>query len=231
MKTIGIIGGMSWESSLEYYRIINQITRERLGGLHSARSLMLSVDFAPIEALQSAGDWEGASREMVACARQLESGGADCVLIATNTMHRMYPAVQAAVSLPVLHIADAAAEKMRSQGMKKAGLLGTKFTMEMDFYSGRLMEKFGIETIIPNAQDREIVNRVIYQELVLGQINSASRVEFLRIIADLQRQGAQGVILGCTEIPLLVKQEDTDMPLLDTTYLHAESAVTFALAE
>ena len=231
MKTIGIIGGMSWESSLEYYRTINQITRERLGGLHSARSLMLSVDFAPIEALQSAGDWEGASREMVACARQLESGGADCVLIATNTMHLMYPAVQEAVNIPVLHIADAAAEKMQSRGMKKAGLLGTRFTMEMDFYSGRLQEKFGIETIIPNAQDRGIVNRVIYQELVLGQINSASRAEFLRIIADLQRQGAQGVILGCTEIPLLVKQEDTNMPLLDTTYLHAESAVKFALAE
>jgi aspartate racemase len=143
----------------------------------------------------------------------------------------MYPAVQEAVNIPVLHIADAAAEKMQSHGMKKAGLLGTRFTMEMDFYSGRLQDKFGIETIIPNAQDREIVNRVIYQELVLGQINSASRAEFLRIIADLQRQGAQGVILGCTEIPLLVKQEDTDLPLLDTTYLHAESAVTFALAE
>lgn len=231
MKTIGIIGGMSWESSLEYYRIINQITRERLGGLHSARSLMLSVDFAPIEALQSAGDWDGASREMVSCAHQLQSGGADCILIATNTMHLMYPAVQAAVSIPVLHIADAAAERMKAHGITKAGLLGTKFTMEMDFYSGRLQEKFGIETIIPNAQDREIVNRVIYQELVLGRIHSASRAEFLRIIADLQRQGAQAVILGCTEIPLLVKQDDTDIPLLDTTYLHAESAVTFALVE
>jgi aspartate racemase len=229
MKTIGIIGGMSWESSLEYYRIINQITRERLGGLHSARSLMLSLDFAPIEEMQADGRWDDATHVMIRCAHQLAAGGADCVLIATNTMHLMYPAVQEAISLPVLHIADAAGEKMRSQGIQKAGLLGTKFTMEMDFYSGRLKEKFGIETVIPNAADREIVNRVIYEELVVGKILTESRREFLRIIDELTRRGAQGIILGCTEIPLLVKQEHTSVPLFDTAYLHAESAVAFAL--
>ena len=231
MKTIGIIGGMSWESSLVYYRIINEVVRERLGGLHSAKSIMVSVDFAPIEAMQSAGDWAEATDEMVGCARQLELGGADCVLIATNTMHLMYPAVQKAVSIPVLHIADAAAQKIQTLGFDTAGLLGTKFTMEMDFYSGRLKEKFGMETVIPNAADREIVNRVIYQELVLGQIKEKSKKEFLRIIHDLHANGAQGVILGCTEIPLLVKQADTNLPLLDTTHLHAQSAVDFALSD
>jgi len=229
MKTIGIIGGMSWESSLVYYRIINEIVRERLGGLHSAKSLMISVDFALIEAMQSMGDWDGATEVMVNCARQLESGGADCVIIATNTMHLMYAAVQAAVSLPVIHIADAAAHRIRAVEINTVGLLGTKFTMEMDFYSGRLKENFGIETIIPEVADREIVNRVIYQELVLGQIKENSKKDFLRIIHDLRAKGAQGVILGCTEIPLLVKQEDTDLPLLDTTQLHAQSAVDFAL--
>ena len=229
MKTIGIIGGMSWESSLVYYRIINEIVRERLGGLHSAKSLMISVDFALIEAMQSMGDWDGATEVMVNCARQLESGGADCVIIATNTMHLMYAEVQAAVSLPVIHIADAAAHRIRAVEINTVGLLGTKFTMEMDFYSGRLKENFGIETIIPEVADREIVNRVIYQELVLGQIKENSKKDFLRIIHDLRAKGAQGVILGCTEIPLLVKQEDTDLPLLDTTQLHAQSAVDFAL--
>ena len=231
MKTIGIIGGMSWESSLVYYRIINEIVRERLGGLHSAKSLMVSVDFALIEAMQSSGDWSGATEVMIRCAHQLESGGADCVLIATNTMHLMFDAVQAAISLPVIHIADAAAQRIQSLTIKTIGLLGTKFTMEMDFYSGRLHDKFGSATVIPGESDREEVNRIIYQELVLGLISGKSKNEFLRIIADLRDKGAEGVILGCTEIPLLVKQEDTDIPLLDTTVLHAQSAVDFALRD
>jgi aspartate racemase len=229
MKTIGIIGGMSWESSLVYYRIINEIVRERLGGLHSAPSLMVSVDFAPIEAMQASGDWDGATEEMIRCARQLESGGAECVLIATNTMHLMFNAVQAAISLPMIHIADAAGQKIQSMGITTVGLLGTKFTMEMDFYSSRLREKFGIETIVPDAEDREIINQVIYKELVLGKINEESKKEYLRIIHNLHASGVQAVILGCTEIPLLVRQEDSEIPLLDTTYLHAQSAVDFAL--
>ncbi len=229
MKTIGIIGGMSWESSLVYYRIINEIVRERLGGLHSAPSLMVSVDFAPIEAMQASGDWDGATEEMIRCARQLESGGAECVLIATNTMHLMFNAVQEAISLPMIHIADTAGQKIQSMGITTVGLLGTKFTMEMDFYSGRLQKKFDIETIVPDAEDREIINRVIYQELVLGIIKEESKKEYLRIIHNLRTSGVQAVILGCTEIPLLVKQEDGDIPLLDTTYLHAQSAVDFAL--
>jgi aspartate racemase len=231
MKTVGIIGGMSWESSLEYYRIMNEITRDRLGGLHSARTLMLSIDFAPIEAMQSAGDWDSATSEMVDCAKHLEAGGADCVLIATNTMHLMFDAVQKAISIPALHIADAAARKIISSGLDTVGLLGTQFTMEMDFYSSRLKNKFAITTVIPEEADRVLVNRVIYEELVLGTIREESKQAFLAVIANLKRRGAQGIILGCTEIPLLVKQRDTDIPLFDTTYLHAECAVDFALKE
>ena len=181
--------------------------------------------------MQSSGDWSGATEVMIRCDHQLESGGADCVLIATNTMHLMFDAVQAASSLPVIHIADAAAQRIQSLTIKTIGLLGTKFTMEMDFYSGRLHDKFGIATVIPGESDREEVNRIIYQELVLGLISGKSKNEFLRIIADLRDKGAEGVILGCTEIPLLVKQEDTDIPLLDTTVLHAQSAVDFALRD
>lgn len=229
MKTVGIIGGMSWESSLEYYRIMNEITRDRLGGLHSARTLMLSIDFAPIEAMQSAGDWDSATSEMVDCAKHLEAGGADCVLIATNTMHLMFDAVQKAISIPALHIADAAARKIISSGLDTVGLLGTQFTMEMDFYSSRLKNKFAITTVIPEEADRVLVNRVIYEELVLGTIREESKHAFMGVIANLKRRGAQGIILGCTEIPLLVKQSDSDIPLFDTTYLHAECAVDFAL--
>jgi len=230
MKTIGIIGGMSWESSLEYYRIINQIIRERLGGLHSARSLMLSVDFSPIEKMQADGDWDSATQEMVQCAKHLEAGGADCILIATNTMHLMFDAVQEATSLPTLHIADAAAKKIRSMDLTTVGLLGTQFTMEMDFYTGRLEKKFGIRTLTPDRRDRGMINQVIYEELVLGKIKNESKQRFLRVIGKMQESGAQGIILGCTEIPLLVKQGDTSIPLFDTTYLHAESAVDFALS-
>lgn len=231
MKTIGIIGGMSWESSLEYYRIINEITRERLGGLHSAPSVMVSVDFAPIEAMQAAGEWEQATGVMVACARKLAAAGADCILIATNTMHLMYADVQASVAIPVLHIADAAAKRIQQLGILKVGLLGTKFTMEMDFYSGRLQEMFGIETLIPEEDDRKLINRIIYEELVVGKIKQESKMEFLRINDDLLKKGAGGIVLGCTEIPLLVKQEDTEAVLFDTTYLHAEYAVSFALED
>ncbi len=231
MKTIGIIGGMSWESSLEYYRIINEVTRNKLGGLHSARILMLSVDFAPIEEMQSEGRWDEATGEMVRCARQLESGGADCILIATNTMHLMYAAVQEAVTLPVLHIADAAAKKIADKGIKRVGLLGTRFTMEKDFYSGRLSDQFGITTLIPDEDDRKIVDRVIYEELVVGRIEAKSKAQFLRIMDNLHQNGAEGIILGCTEIPLLVDQDDCDVPIFDTTYLHALSAVEFALEQ
>ena len=231
MKTIGIIGGMSWESSLEYYRIINEIVRERMGGLHSARSLMISVDFAPIEEMQSTGRWDQATEEMIRCAQQLESGGADCILIATNTMHLMYDSVSEAIHLPVLHIADAAAKKIQEMGLNTVGLLGTRFTMEMDFYSGRLAKQFGIDTIIPETAAREMVDRVIYDELVLGEINEKSKKQFLSVINAMQDKGAKGVILGCTEIPLLVKQEDANIPIFDTAYLHAQSAVDFALSD
>lgn len=231
MKTIGIIGGMSWESSLEYYRIINEVTKSRLGGLHSSKSLMISVDFAPIEEMQSEGRWDDATVEMVKCARQLEKGGADFIIIATNTMHLMFPDVQDAVGISVLHIADAAANKIKEIGIKSIGLLGTKFTMEMDFYKGRLAEKYGIHVMIPNEKDRVIVNRVIYNELIVGDIKLESKQEYLRIIDDLVERGAEGIILGCTEIPLLVKQQDTVTPIFDTTYIHAETAVEIALGE
>jgi len=230
MKTIGIIGGMSWESSLEYYRIINELTRDRLGGLHSARLIMLSVDFAPIEKMQSEGRWDHATKEMVRSAQQLEKGGAECIMIATNTMHLMFEAVQGAVSIPALHIADTAGNKIREMGFNTVGLLGTKFTMEKDFYSGRLLENFGIHTLIPQDNDRKAVNAVIFEELVLGKIKETSKQLFHRIIRDLHEQGAQGIILGCTEIPLLVKQEETTIPLFDTTFLHAQAAVDFALS-
>ena len=231
MKTIGIIGGMSWESSLEYYRIINELTKERLGGLHSAKSLMLSVDFAHIEELQSAGRWEDATAEMVTCAKQLERGGADFLLIATNTMHLMFNDVQESVNIPCLHIADAAAGKIMEMGLNKVGLLGTQFTMEMDFYKGRLKEVFGIDVVIPDRDDRAEVNRVIYEELVVGRITPESRSTFKQVIDNLAGKGAEGVVLGCTEIPLLVKQEDASIPIFDTTFIHAEKAVDMALAE
>jgi aspartate racemase len=230
MKTIGLIGGMSWESSLEYYRIINETVRERLGGLHSAKCLMVSVDFAEIEVLQRAGRWEEATQAMIAAARQVQAGGANFILICTNTMHKMAGEVQQHLDIPLLHIADPTAEKIKAQGLHKIGLLGTRFTMEEDFYKGRLHDCFGLDVVIPEPADRQIIHNVIYDELCLGKIEPASRLQFRRIMQQLADQGAQGIILGCTEISLLVDAGDTSLPLFDTTQIHAEAAVDLALA-
>jgi aspartate racemase len=227
---IGLMGGMSWESSAEYYRIINQETRRRLGGVHSARTLMWSVDFGEIEHLQHRGDWESLTEEMKDGARRLERGGADFILICTNTMHKMAEAVARAIAIPLLHIADPTAEKIRSAGINKVGLLGTAFTMEQDFYKGRLSEKYQLQVLVPDADDRAIVHRIIYEELVAGKVIAASRAIYREIIARLIARGAQAVILGCTEIMLLVSEEDSAVPLFDTTTIHALAAVDRALA-
>jgi len=229
MKTIGLIGGMSWESSIEYYRIINETAKEKLGGLHSAKSLMVTVDFAEIEKLQHADRWDEAAQILVKCAQDLEHGGADCIVLCTNTMHKLADQIIANVNIPFLHIADATAEKIIAAGMKKIGLLGTRFTMEHDFYKGRLVNNFGLDVLVPNEADRNIVHRVIYEELVQGKILDASRAEYRRIMQSLIDEGAQGIILGCTEIELLVKQEDSRVPLFPTTQIHAVAAVEFAL--
>jgi len=229
MKTIGLLGGMSWESSIEYYRIINQAVKKRLGGLHSAQCLMYSFDFAEIEVLQHAGEWETLTHVMVNAVRRLEQGGADCLLICTNTMHRMADQIESATTVPLLHIADATAGAIKSKGLHTIGLLGTRFTMEGDFYKGRLEEDHGLKVLVPDDGGREIVHRIIYDELVQGEIRDKSRKAYLKIIAELQNKGAEGVILGCTEIPLLIKQEDVDLPIFDTTTIHAEAAVKWAL--
>jgi aspartate racemase len=229
MKTIGMIGGMSWESSLEYYRIINESVLKHLGGVHSAKCLMLSVDFAEVESMQRLGQWQEATQVMTDAARALEAGGADFLVICTNTMHKMAEEVEQSVHIPLLHIADATAIQVKAQGLKKVGLLGTRFTMEEGFYKDRLTQKFGLTVLIPDQTDRDIVHRVIYDELVLGKISEKSKAEYLRIIDGLVKQGAEGIILGCTEIGLLVKQSDCAIPLFDTTLLHAEAAVDFSL--
>jgi aspartate racemase len=229
MKAIGLLGGMSWESTAEYYRLINEGVKSRLGGLHSARIVMYSVDFEPVERLQRAGDWTAAAAAMIDGARRIERGGADFLVICTNTMHKLAPQVEAAISIPLLHIADAAAQIMHAARVARAGLLGTRFTMEEDFYKGRLAERHGIEVVVPETGDRQLVDRVIYEELCLGEIRDRSRREFTRIIADLAGRGAQGVALACTEIPLLVKQRDSPLPIFDTTAIHAAAAVTTAL--
>jgi aspartate racemase len=231
MKTIGLIGGMSWESSIEYYRLINEGVRQRLGGLHSAKSVMVSVDFAEIEALQHAGEWEKATGMMIAAAQAVERGGADFVVICTNTMHKMAYQVQEQIDIPLLHIADATAERILSQGLHSIGLLGTKFTMEEDFYKGRLADKYGLEVLIPAPQERETVHCVIYDELCLGQIEPSSKAQYVTIMENLVRQGAEGIILGCTEIGLLVETADSQVPLFDTTLIHAQAAVDWALAD
>ena len=229
MKTIGMIGGMSWESSIEYYRIINEAVKEQLGDLHSAKSLMYSVDFAEIEVLQREGRWQEATRAMVEAARSVEAGGADFLIICTNTMHKMADEVQQSIAIPLLHIADATAEAIKARGLQRVGLLGTRFTMEEDFYRGRLVEKHALEVLVPEAAEREIVHRIIYDELVLGRIVPASKAEYLRIIGGLAEAGAEGIILGCTEIGLLVSQADSRLPLFDTTRIHALAAVQYAL--
>jgi aspartate racemase len=229
MKTIGMIGGMSWESSLEYYRLLNLGIKERLGGLHSARCLMYSVDFAEIEILQHKGRWEEATQIMVDAARRVERGGADFLIICTNTMHLMADEVQKEIDIPLIHIADAAARKIQAMGLNRVGLLGTRFTMEQDFYKGRLQSLHGIEVMIPDEKGKQLVHDVIYNELCLGKIKDESRKRYKEIIAEMGNRDAQGVILGCTEIPLLIKQKDSDLPIFDTTTIHAEAAIEFAL--
>ena len=230
MQTIGLLGGMSWESSAHYYRLINQEVRRRLGGHHSARSVMLSVDFAEVEALQHAGRWDVLSGQMVTAAQQIERGGADLLLICTNTMHLMAQAVADAVSIPLLHIADPTGEAIVRQGMPRVGLIGTAFTMEQAFYRDRLHGKHGIDVIVPPAGDRASVHAIIYDELVHGVVNPQSRATYRAIMQRLADNGAQAVILGCTEIMLLVDQSDSPVPLFDTTTLHAMAAVDAALA-
>lgn len=231
MKTIGLIGGMSWESSIEYYRIINETAKEKLGGLHSAKSLMITVDFAEIEKLQHEDRWDEAAQILVKCAQDLERGGADFIVLCTNTMHKLADQIIANINIPFLHIADATAEKIVGRNIRKIGLLGTRFTMEHDFYKGRLIHNFGLEVIVPEQVDRDIVHRVIYDELVQGKIVNASREEYRRIIELLIAQGVEGIILGCTEIELLVKQGDSRVPLFPTTLIHAVAAMEKALQE
>jgi aspartate racemase len=226
---IGLIGGMSWESSAEYYRILNQGVRDRLGPTASARCLLWSFDFSEIERLQHEGDWSGLTARMIDAARRLEAGGAEVLLICTNTMHRMAEEVQDAVSVPLLHIADPTAEQIKAAGFKRIGLLGTAFTMEQDFYKGRLRDLHGLDVMVPDDDDRVVVHQIIYEELVAGKVISASRDAYRQVIDRLVANGAEAVILGCTEIMLLVKPEDSPVPLFDTTALHAEAAVAMAL--
>ncbi len=231
MKTIGLLGGMSWESSIEYYRIINETVKERLGGLHSAQNLMYSVDFAEIEKLQHTNDWVALTQAMIDAAKRLERGGADFLVICTNTMHRMAPEVSAAINIPLLHIADATAHTIKARHLQTVGLLGTRFTMEGDFYRGKLEKDHGVKVLIPDEPGCEIVHRIIYDELVQGIIREESRKAYIEIITDLQSRGAEGVILGCTEIPLLIKQKDTSIPIFDTMTIHAKAAVDWALEQ
>ena len=229
MKTIGLIGGMSWESSLEYYRIINEQVKNKLGGLHSAKSLMYSVDFQEIEKVQHQGKWDEAAKSMIEAAKRLEKGGADFIVICSNTMHKVAEEVEKNMKVPLLHIADATAEKIKDAGFEKMGLLGTRFTMEEDFYKGRLIKRYGLEVFIPDEKARQIVHDIIYKELCLGVIKPSSKDQFKEIIQNLLKNGAEAVILGCTEIPLLIRQEEVEVRLFDTTRIHAESAVEYAL--
>lgn len=230
MKTIGLIGGMSWESSLEYYRIINEEVKLRLGGLHSARCILYSVDFAEIETLQHEGRWQEAAQIMANAGQSLERAGADFIILCTNTMHKLADAICAEINIPFLHIADATAQKIKAGGITKIGLLGTRFTMEHDFYKGRLVENFGLDVITPENNDRETVHRVIYDELCLGIIREDSKNQYQAIMDDLIKRGAQGIILGCTEIELLIHPDEGSVPLYPTTKIHALAAVDYALA-
>jgi len=229
MQTIGILGGMSWESTQSYYAAINQGIKRQLGGLHSAKIVLYSVDFAEIEALQQSGDWQNAGEMLGHAALSLQNAGADFLLIATNTMHKVAPAIEAQLQIPLLHITDATAAELKQQSVTRVGLLGTAFTMEQAFYRERL-QAHGIEVLTPPAEERDEVHRIIFAELCLGEIRDASRERFLQIIQTLAERGAQGVILGCTEIGLLVQQTDTSVPLYDTTAIHASAAVNKALA-
>ena len=228
MKTIGLIGGMSWESTAHYYSGLNEGVKAKLGGLHSAKIAMVSVDFAPIEKLQHLGDWDATADILIDAAKNVEAAGADFVMICTNTMHEVALKIEEEISIPILHIADATADVIKDKEFKKVGLLGTAFTMERDIYKGRLTDKHGIDVIVPNKEERKIVHDVIYQELCLGEIKDRSKALYLKIIDNLAKEGAEAVILGCTEIGMLVKQADTDVVLLDTTAIHAEKAVELA---
>ena len=228
MKTIGLIGGMSWESSAEYYRLINEEVKGRLGGLHSAQCILYSVDFHEIEACQTAGEWEKSGEILVEAAKGLERAGADFIVICTNTMHKMINQIQNAIQIPILHIADATAEILIKNGIRKVALLGTKYTMEQEFYKARLVQK-GIEVLIPDAGSIDFINSTIFNELCFGIYSETSKGEYLKIIKGMSSNGAEGIILGCTEIGLLIKQEDTEIPLFDTAFIHASKAALYSL--
>ena len=230
MKTIGLLGGMSWESTVPYYQIINRTINDRLGGLHSAKIVLHSVDFHEIEQLQHAGEWDKTGSILAQAARSLETAGADCLVLCTNTMHRVADAIQGAIEIPLLHIADAVASSVRESDIHGVGLLGTRFTMEQAFYRDRLSDMHGLRVLVPDKQQRETIHRVIYHELCAGLIKNESRIEFAEIIRDLADRGAEGTILGCTEISLLVKQEDSPVPLFDTAEIHARRAALWALS-
>jgi len=231
MKTIGLLGGMSWESTTTYYKLINESVKEKLGGLHSAKICLYSVDFNEIEKLQHEGNWDATAVILSDAAQKVQAGGAEFLVICTNTMHKVASQIEQSISIPILHIADATAEELMEKGIKKVGLLGTKFTMEQEFYKGRLAEKYGLEIIVPCTDDQDVVHQVIYNELCLGQVVESSRQGYLRIITSLKSEGAEAVILGCTEIALLVQQKHTSVPLFDTTTIHAKKAVELAISE
>ena len=230
MKTIGLLGGMSWESTLPYYRIVNEVVRDQLGGLHSAKVVLWSVDFAEIEQLQRAQRWGEAGQVLAQAARALQAAGADCIVICANTMHLVAPAIEAAVAIPLLHIADPTARAIKAAGHEKVGLLGTAFTMEQDFLKVRLRDHHGLQVLVPGAEDRALVHRIIYEELCRGRVEPASRAAYRAVMARLMADGAQSIILGCTEISLLVSQDDASVPLFDTALLHARAAAEFALS-
>jgi aspartate racemase len=230
VKTIGLIGGMSWESSIEYYRIINQAVKQRLGGLHSAKCIMYSVDFAEVEPLQHEGQWEEAAKHMIRAAQSVEAAGADFLVLCTNTMHKTADEIEKATSIPLLHIADATAQQIKQQGLTTVGLLGTRFTMEDDFYKGRLIQRHSLSVLVPDQTERRIIHEVIYDELCRGVIQSASRQRYVEIMDHLVSRGAEAIILGCTEIGLLVGADDCRVPVFDTTKIHAQAAVELALA-
>ncbi|HAN18354.1 MAG: aspartate racemase [Bacteroidetes bacterium GWC2_33_15] len=231
MKVIGLLGGMSWESSLVYYKIINEKVKEKLGGHHSCECVMYSVDFHQIKQLQFEGDWEQLTQIMIDAAKKIERGGAEMLTICTNTMHKMVPDIEKNIQIPIVHIADATAEVIKSMGIKKVALLGTRYTMEQDFYKGRLIHNHGIDVVIPGGDDLETIHNIIYDELVLGIIKQESKEAYKRIISTLIQEGARGIVLGCTEIPLLINQSDCDVPVFDTTQIHAEKTVEFALKD
>lgn len=231
MKTIGLLGGMSWESTQSYYRHINQGVKQALGGLHSAQLVMYSVDFDPIEKMQHRGDWDGTAAVLADAAKRIEAAGADFLLICTNTMHKVAPLIEAEISIPLIHIADATGAQIQAQGIQKVGLLGTAFTMEQDFYKGRLSEQFALQILTPDACARKRVHQIIYEELCLGEIKTDSRQYYLEVVQELKAQGAEAIILGCTEISLLLNQSDSVLPLFDTTAIHAQEAVSLAIGQ